>query len=967
MVWGLALLGTSLVLSTIAGSIFTHQQIEESTSELQLEIATTTARHIHSFITHKIERLNDAAANMSVYPLGSNDQRIMALLLLKNDPNIMELTILDGEGTEKLKFAERQVYRNSDLGTKRDSTHFRQAIKGDVYLGPVLTSARAEPYFIVALPVKSGPNTIDGVLVAQIHLKFLWDVVGESRFSRGGYAYLVDHNGVVIAHEDPSLVLKRRNVGDLPKIQQFLRHRSPDPTPAQTALGLLGSPVLSTYAQVPELGWAVVVEQPLDMALLSLRRLERYAVFLNGVGLLAGFTLIVWISGRISKPILKLRDDIEIIRNGRLDHRTDVKTGDEIEELADEFNKMTQALEDSHGNLEEKIRQRTQEVSVLYEVTKTVNESLDLETILQAVIVKVSEIFKFDCTRIFLFDDRMEQLELRACFELDPELWTGVRLFKRGEGIVGHVTESRQPMIFEDIRTDPLYLSLSHSKATHKAKLNFFAVFPIKTPLRVFGVILFNGQHPRKLTSDEVRLLTSISEHLGLAVEKSSLFGEIQKRSNQLSVLHSVSDALSQSLDLAFVLEKAVEKIKDTLSCDAVWIYIVDPARKQLRMRGYKGLDEQSAQFMERRSITSGISGKICETGVPLVFEDVRNDSRYREISSRSQVTSLGFVTAAGFPIKVKEKVIGVLHVAHQTRRPFASDELQLIESLAQEIGVAVENARLFEQVSQKTAELEETNRELRHANQAKSEFISAISHELRTPLNIIMGNAELTGDGFFGAINSAQKKSLRQIQENSHFLLRMVNNILTLSRMEANRLTLELAPVEIDKVISLAKSQAESLNRNHQLEISWDIDQQIETIVTDGTKLEEILQNLIGNAIKFTPQGKIEVSVKNLSNEDRVEFSVADTGIGIEPRDLDRIFQAFEQINEAHTGPYNGVGLGLSIVKKYVQLMNGDIRVESELGRGSKFTVSLPRTLTRYSSNSSSNLALHSCQPSDS
>lgn len=269
--------------------------------------------------------------------------------------------------------------------------------------------------------------------------------------------------------------------------------------------------------------------------------------------------------------------------------------------------------------------------------------------------------------------------------------------------------------------------------------------------------------------------------------------------------------------------------------------------------------------------------------------------------------------------------------------------------------------------MSQKTAELEETNRELRHANQAKSEFISAISHELRTPLNIIMGNAELAGDGFFGAINSAQKKSLRQIQENSHFLLRMVNNILTLSRIEANRLTLELAPVEIDKVISLAKSQAESLNRNHQLEISWDIDQQIETIVTDGTKLEEILQNLIGNAIKFTPQRKIEVSVKNLSNEDRVEFSVADTGIGIEPRDLDRIFQAFEQITEAHTGPYNGVGLGLSIVKKYVQLMNGDIRVESELGRGSKFTVSLPRTLTRYSSNSSSNLALHSCQPSDS
>ena len=127
MVWGLALLGTSLVLSTIAGSIFTHQQIEESTSELQLEIATTTARHIHSFITHKIERLNDAAANMSVYPLGSNDQRIMALLLLKNDPNIMDLTILDGEGTEKLKFVLDATDRHRHLTRRHRLNQIGQA------------------------------------------------------------------------------------------------------------------------------------------------------------------------------------------------------------------------------------------------------------------------------------------------------------------------------------------------------------------------------------------------------------------------------------------------------------------------------------------------------------------------------------------------------------------------------------------------------------------------------------------------------------------------------------------------------------------------------------------------------------------------------------------------------------------------------------------------------------------------
>jgi signal transduction histidine kinase len=234
-------------------------------------------------------------------------------------------------------------------------------------------------------------------------------------------------------------------------------------------------------------------------------------------------------------------------------------------------------------------------------------------------------------------------------------------------------------------------------------------------------------------------------------------------------------------------------------------------------------------------------------------------------------------------------------------------------------------------------------NTELEAANHAKSEFIAAMSHELRTPLNVIMGNAELTGDGFWGDVNAEQKKSMSKIRHHAQFLLKLVNDVLALSKLDAKKMSLELTTVDIDEVVSHAQSHVEQLNRTKGLDVHWHVDQGIPEILTDETKLEEILQNLIGNAFKFTPRGRIEIIVRNVPEHHRVEFQVTDTGIGIDPQDIERIFSAFEQIKEAHTGEFNGVGLGLNIVKKYLDLMNGDIRVDSRPGQGSTFTFTLP------------------------
>ena len=706
-------------------------------------------------------------------------------------------------------------------------------------------------------------------------------------------------------------------------------------------------PVLATYAPVPDLGWAVILEEPLDAALANVEILKRYAAVLLVVGLAVGAVIIAWVSSRMTGPILELRQGAATIGAGNLEHRTSIKTGDEIQDLADEFNKMTDALQNSYATLEQKVDQRTKEISALYGVTTALNQSLALEDILNAVIAKTTEIFHFESTRVLLFNDEMDELQLRASFEVDGEHVTGVRALKRGQGVIGQVAESGEPMIFEDVRTDPRYAALSATKATLNAKLGFFAVFPIKTQARIFGVILFSARSPRKLTGDETRLLTSMSEHLAVAVEKASLFRQSETRSRQLSVLNTIGAAVSRSLNLEMVLNEAIEKMIENLNFDASWIYILDPSGKELTLKAHKGLGEDVAQSIARRSLSAGVTAKIFESGERFVFEDFQNDTIYQHLSTRHKIASLGFASAAGFPIKANEKVIGVLHLANKAERHFGPDELQLIESIAHEIGVAAANARLFEQVNQKTAELGRMNQELQEANQAKDEFLSVMSHELRTPLNVITGYAEVLTQGVLGEIQREQMHAVKTISYQSKELLRMINEILQVGSIEAGKVKAHYENVNLPDFLVDLRSGYEILSKK-EISLHWNIPSALPNVWTDGEKLKHVLQNLINNAIKFTENGSVTVSVRCISGA--VEFKVKDTGIGMPQDMLPSIFQMFRQLDSSNTRSYGGSGVGLYIVKKFVDLLRGNIGVESLLGEGSTFTVTLPLKASQMS-----------------
>jgi GAF domain-containing protein/HAMP domain-containing protein/anti-sigma regulatory factor (Ser/Thr protein kinase) len=1284
---GLTLLGTALVINTLAGSYYTRRLIVKKTAELQKEIAARVAHEIGEFVESKITRLVDYSSSASFHGLESEEQRVLALLLLKNDKAFTELALLDNKGREVLKVSERRVYLPSELSEQSQSEKFKKAILGQIYIGPVYTSDKAEPYVSLAVPIKLTPQETIGVTSAETNLKTLWDVVGDIQFGQAGYAYLVDRKGNLIAHRDSSLVLKRLNLSFLPEIKQFLQNpRAADPSPARQGPGITGEPVIGTYAPVAKLGWAVVMAEPVSVALSELRKVQSYAFLLLAAGLLAGAFIIVWVSNRITNPIRTLHRGAQLIGAGNLDYRVHIKSGDEIEELAQGFNKMALELKSSYSNLEQKVDQRTQELSALYTITSTVNQSLEVEPVLQEVIKKITEIFRFDATRIFLFNRQRTELHLRASFETQPEFARGVRVFQRREGIVGRTAETGEAVIFEDVHSDPRYQELSQSKAMQKAKLSFMAALPIKAREKCVGSILFFGEYPRKLSEDEmklltsmadqigvavenarlyqettvrakqvsalydvaatvnqsmdptvvlrevirkvldatqfdaariylidaergelvlrahhglspalvakaavyqvgngingrvvqtgeplifkdiqidpdfnrlaknrlvseagfhsylsfplksktktlgtmnflsyqvreissndiallnsmanqigiafenislfeetaktaqqlsalftvtaavsqsldlhsvlqevmkkiteifqfdtmrvyllnerrdelhmrgsfpsdrddssrvsvfragqgivgkvvesgepimfedvrcdpqyrelsstknsqntgfsffgafpikakhktvgavvcnsqmprrlagdeVRLLTSMTDQIGVAVENTALFEQAKARAQQIAALHSVAATVSQSLDLEVILNEAIEKVLDVVGLDAAWIYLIDPDKERMVLRAWKGIDDEVSQSMKIRRVGAGIPGKVAETGMPVVFENVDGNPHYSQLSSSKKVLSLGFHSGASFPIKTK-KVLGVLNILSRKPHRFSSDELQLLGSIASAIGVAVENAYLFEETKLKTVELERLNRDLQEANNAKSEFMAAMSHELRTPLNVVIGNADLALDGFFGEINDQQRNALQKVLYHSKTLLKLINDVLTFTKMEAGKAALDVSTFHVDEIVNRAQDYVEQLNRNGHVKISWKIEEGLAPMTTDALKLEEILQNLIGNAFKFTPKGLIEIRVRDLKGQDRIEFAVQDTGIGIKPEDLPRIFEQFHQLKEAHTGSFSGVGLGLSIVKRYLELMRGDIQVQSDPGKGSTFIFTLP------------------------
>ena len=279
-------------------------------------------------------------------------------------------------------------------------------------------------------------------------------------------------------------------------------------------------------------------------------------------------------------------------------------------------------------------------------------------------------------------------------------------------------------------------------------------------------------------------------------------------------------------------------------------------------------------------------------------------------------------------------RLIGCLAVTRKTPGDFAAETIELLQTFADQAVIAIQNARLFQEIADKSRQLEV-------ASQHKSEFLANMSHELRTPLNAIIGFSEVLTERMFGELNEKQDEYLKDIHASGQHLLSLINDILDLSKIEAGRMELELAdfhlPQAIENALVLVRERA--LRRGITLEQS--IDPRLGEIRGDERKIKQVLLNLLSNAIKFTPEGG-RIGVRAAPVDEHVEVAVSDTGVGIAPEDQEAVFEEFRQVGAAEKKA-EGTGLGLALARKFIELHGGRIWVQSQVGVGSTFTFTIP------------------------
>jgi signal transduction histidine kinase len=303
----------------------------------------------------------------------------------------------------------------------------------------------------------------------------------------------------------------------------------------------------------------------------------------------------------------------------------------------------------------------------------------------------------------------------------------------------------------------------------------------------------------------------------------------------------------------------------------------------------------------------------------------------------RPVLAHLGYRSLLAIPLLREDRIIGGLVVWRREAGHFSSEVINLIQTFAAQSVLAIQNARLFR-------EIEEKSRQLEAANRHKSDFLARVSHDLRTPLNAILGFTRIVLRRTEGQMPDLQKQNLQKVVISSEHLLNLINGLLDLAKIDAGKMEVSADTFRVEDIINMTTATVEPLLKDGRVRIVRDIPSDLPPIKTDRDKLKQILLNLLSNAAKFTEQGEIKVSAS--PENGNLKLAVADTGIGMKKEALDHIFEEFQQAEKATASKYGGTGLGLAIVKKFINLMGGDIIVESEEGKGSKFTITLPMEL---------------------
>ena len=343
-------------------------------------------------------------------------------------------------------------------------------------------------------------------------------------------------------------------------------------------------------------------------------------------------------------------------------------------------------------------------------------------------------------------------------------------------------------------------------------------------------------------------------------------------------------------------------------------------------------------------SALSGVIGTKQTTHIPDLMATRSYEERH--VSTVEAVEVGGVRTVVAVPLLKENELVGIIAIYRQEVHLFTDKQVALLTNFAAQAVIAIENARLLNELRQRTTELEDKGHQLEVASQHKSQFLANMSHELRTPLNAILGYTELMADGIYGELPEKTMAVLKRLESNGRHLLGLINDVLDLSKIEAGQLVLELTDYSLEDIAQTARSTLEPLAADKKLAFKVEVAPKMPPGHGDGRRLTQVVINLVGNAIKFTDAG--EVVIKATATDGSFHLSVRDTGPGISAADRAKLFQEFQQADNAITRKKGGTGLGLAISKRIIEMHGGKIWLESQIGQGSTFSFTVPVRVER-------------------
>jgi len=723
----------------------------------------------------------------------------------------------------------------------------------------------------------------------------------------------------------------------------------------QDATDIRGRAVLTAYAPVAPLGWLVFVELPAEEAYAPLWAAIERAGALLFAGLTLAFLAGVFLARRMVGPIQALRRGAARIGSGDLTQRISIKTGDELEALADQFNDMAGKLEESYADLEQKVEDRTRELSEALDQQTATSEVLrvissspgDLNPVYQTMLKNALRICEASFGNLFLREGadsfRMVADHSDVPANTYSEWWRRepvIALHDNPRNPLAQISASKGIVQIADLRLEPAYKEGNRRIAAlvESAGARTLLGVPMLKENEVIGAIVIYRQEVRSFTDKQIALVTNFASQAVIAIENMRLLSELRARTDELAqsvgelrALGETSQAVNSTLDMESVLNTIVTKAVQLSGTDAGTIYVHE-GDGEFKLRSTYGMTEELIAAIQQQHV--GISEALNQATQARQPEQVADLRDLPPSPAHEIVVRAGYRARLIVPLLGVDSVVGALVVRRKEPGDYSKSTVDLLQTFSAQSVLAIQNARLF-------LELREKGQQLEIASQHKSQFLANMSHELRTPLNAILGYTELIIDDIYGETPAKMRSVLDRVQRNGKHLLGLINDVLDLSKIEAGQLTLSLNDYSIKDIVHSVFAAVESLATEKRLALKVDLPPDLPAAHGDERRLTQVLLNLVGNAIKFTDSG--EVKIKAAAANGAYTLSVRDTGPGIDPSDQVKIFQEFQQADSSATKKKGGTGLGLAIARRIIEMHGGRLWVESAIGHGATFSFTVP------------------------